>query len=210
LWRELLVFLLPAGTTSSDRFLASDSAAALAASGEEECAMHKTLHTWLAERGSIVAEAVNLHGDAICERVSAHMSAMFPNLCYDPLRFDAASFQQATFRETPRRFHRLLQVALLCQSLAIVEREYQWGWKLLSRYNVERRHMLAHVRWYFEELFTLANLSGEDKLYLVELRDEMVHMIERLTITSPHQFQEPANKRYRSNGNGHNVNGRTA
>jgi hypothetical protein len=187
-----------------DRYFASDSAAMLASSKEKGGAM-QTLPAWFAERGAIVAAAVDQHSDAICDRVAGHMAAMFPNLCYDPIRFDAASFQQKAFRETPRRFHRLLQVALLCQSMAIIEREYRWAWKILMRHNVERRHMLAHMRWYFEEVFSLANLSSDDKRHLVEVRDEMLHMIERVTITSPVPL-DTVRKQARANGNG-NGNG---
>jgi hypothetical protein len=163
---------------------------------------------WLEERGGQVASTINPHAEQICERVSARLAAAFPNLCFDPLRFDATSFQRQAFRETPRRFHRLLQVVLLCHSTAIIEREYRWGWKLLARFNVDRHHMLTQVRWYFEELFASVQLSGDDTLRLVEIRDQILEMIERTTTATPQVSEVSRRRRDSSNGhaNGH-VNG---
>jgi hypothetical protein len=155
--------------------------------------------TWLADRGAPVADAISTHGESICERVSSRMMATFPNLCFDPLRFDAASFQKQAFRETPRRFHRLLQVVLLCNSMNLIEREYRWGWRILSRMHVERRHMLAQVRWYFEEIFSQVPLINDDKLQLIEMRDSVLHMIEQITATTP-QLSDQARRRQRVNG----------
>lgn len=157
--------------------------------------------TWLVERGNLVATDINGHYDQICERVSLRMAAAFPNLCFDPVRADAAAFQKQVFRETPRRLHRLIQVVLLCQSIAVVEREYRWGWRILSRYNVERRHMTAHVRWYFEELFTSVALDHDDQLRLIELRDHIIRMIDSTTVTTQ-QYADQARRRQVINGNG--------
>jgi len=38
-----------------------------------------------------------------------------------------------------------VQTALQFQTLAVVEREYRWGWGILQRYGVERQHLLALV-----------------------------------------------------------------
>ncbi|GEM_PF-581630 len=159
--------------------------------------------TWLAERGSPVAIAINAQYDSICERVALRMATAFPNLCFDPLRMDAASFQKQVFRETPRRLHRLIQVVLLCQSTAVIEREYRWGWKILSRFNVERRHMTAHARWYFEEVLLSVPLIDEDQVQLTELRDHVIRMIDSTTVTTQ-QFADQARRRQMINGNGFN------
>jgi hypothetical protein len=159
--------------------------------------------TWLVERGNPVATAINEQYDPICERVTLRMATAFPNLCFDPLRMDATSFQKQVFRETPRRLHRLIQVVLLCQSMAVVEREYRWGWRILSRFNVERRHMIAHARWYFDEVFVSVPLINEDKLQLTELRDHVIRMIDSTTVTTQ-QFADQARRRQTINGNGIN------
>lgn len=159
----------------------------------------QTFDDWLAERGPEIAALIDTHADTLCEHVSTRLASSFPTLCYDPARLDAAAFQLQTFRETPRRLHRLLQVVLLCQSPTVIEREYRWGWQLLTRYQVERKHFLAHIRWYFEELFATVPLSSDDKLQIVEMRDKILHMVENVTIAAP-QVTDQARRRQRLNG----------
>ena len=88
---------------------------------------------WLAGRGPSIAEALEKQREQICESVSNQLATNFPKLCYDPTRYDAVAFQELTYHETPRRFHRLLQVLLRLQSLAVIEREYRWGWPVVQR-----------------------------------------------------------------------------
>jgi hypothetical protein len=140
-----------------------------------------TLVRWLNVRGPTVANLLDEHNEAICEHVSTRLATAFPQLCYDPLRLNAVSFQKQTYRETPRRFHRLIQVVLLFGTLQVVDREYQWGWRVLVRFNVKQYHLLAQVRWYFEEVFAAVPLSGEDKLRVVELRDTILEIVEAAT-----------------------------
>lgn len=183
----------------------SGSAAALTPFREEE-PLNPSTQTWLAERGPAVASMVHQQSDTICERVSQRLTSSFPNLCYDPVRFDATTFQRQAHRETPRRLHRLMQVVMLCNSTDVVEREYRWGWRLLPRYRVERRHILAHIRWYFEEVFGSVPLSSEDKLGLLGLRDLVIQQVDHITTVDP-QIPDHLQRRSRNNGskNGHRL-----
>jgi hypothetical protein len=115
----------------------------------------------------------------------SRLAAAFPNLCYDPTRTDALVFQQHSFHETPRRFHRLLQVLLHFQASIVIEREYSWGWKILQRYGVERYHMLAQVRFYFEESRANVQLEAEDAVQFARLEAMILQVIEQVTAVGP-------------------------
>lgn len=106
------------------------------------------LDRWMAQHGRDVAQALDRHRDAICVAVAAELRARFPRLCLDALRPDAAAFQELAYSETPRRFHRLIQAALLFRSRAIIVREYAWGMGTLYSYGVRPHHMLTQVRLY--------------------------------------------------------------
>src|ERR1043165_9537557 len=120
------------------------------------------IEAWLAERGPRIAETLESQREPICDSVSNQLATEFPTLRYDPSRYDPLTFQQPTYRETPRRFHRLIQVLLCLQSLQVIEREYRWGWPVVRRYGVERYHMYAQVRWYFEAARAYVALHPED------------------------------------------------
>ena len=80
----------------------------------------QTFDQWSASRGEMVAEAIDAHREVICQRVSTRLAKSFPKLCYTPVRQNARAFQQSSFYETPRRFHRLVPVVVLCGSMACV------------------------------------------------------------------------------------------
>lgn len=155
------------------------------------------LDPWLAQRGPALAVALESQREPICDEVASRLATTFPTLCYDPGRPDAQQFQQQTYQETPRRFHRLIQVLLLFQTLSVIEREYRWGWPLLQRYGVERRHLLTHIRFYFEGTRAKVALSAEDVANLALLEAEILAIVEQVTRpeANPH-----SNGRLRSNG----------
>src|SRR3954469_10737766 len=128
-----------------------------------------TLDTWLATRGPGFATVLESRREQICDMVAARLASAFPTLCYDPHRPDALEFQRITFYQTPRRFHRLIQVVLLLQSLEVIEREYRWGWPLLQRFGVTQQHMLSQARWYFEVSYALTTPDPIDMPYLEAL-----------------------------------------
>jgi hypothetical protein len=141
----------------------------------------QSLEAWLAERGPQVAAALEQKRESICEIVAARLETTYPRLCYDPGRSDALAFQQQTFRETPRRFHRLMQVLLQFHAPEVIERGYRWGWALLQRYGVERSHLLTQVRSYFEAAHANAALDAIDRAYLRDLEVTVLHIIGEIT-----------------------------
>jgi hypothetical protein len=142
----------------------------------------RALELWLAQRGPTLASTLDSSREPICDMVSTRLANSFPLLCYDPSRTDAVPFQQNTFHETPRRFHRLLLVLLNFQALNVIEREYRWGWSLLQRYGVERYHLLAQVRFYFEAAQANVRLDGEDRAQIERLEAMILRTIERVTL----------------------------
>jgi len=153
------------------------------------------LEVWLAQSGPRIAEALESQRELICDSVSNQLATSFPTLCYDPTRYDAIAFQQLTYHETPRRFHRLVQVLLLLQSLEVIEREYRWGWPVVRRYGVERHHMFAQVRWYFEAAREHVALNPEDGAQMNDLATAILRIIEAVTSDPlPTQIDTPVRK----------------
>ena len=139
------------------------------------------LEEWLAQRGPAIAQALDAEREPICAAVSSHLAMAFPTLCYDSTRPDALAFQQRTFRETPRRFHRVLQVVLLLQTLEVITHEYRWGWPVIARYGVERHQVIMQVRWYFEAARTYAALQPTDAAPMSELAATILQIINQIT-----------------------------
>lgn len=160
----------------------------------------QTFEQWSATRGQAVAEALDIQREVICQRVSTRMARAFPKLCYAPSRQNARAFQQTSFYETPRRFHRLVQLVLLCGNTACVEREYRWGWNILKRYGVDRRHMQAQVRWYFENAFDILALSPDDQAQLLCLCEEVIRVIDQVTRSGAPTGYERVRRRYTGSG----------
>ena len=77
--------------------------------------------------------------------------------------------------------HRLVQVLLCLQSLEVIEREYRWGWPVVQRYGVERHHMLAQARWYFDAARVYVTLPHEDRAQMNELAMAILRIIEEVT-----------------------------
>jgi hypothetical protein len=142
-----------------------------------------TLEEWLAQRGAGLATALDNHRELICGTVSTRLATSFPTLCYDASRADAQAFQQHTYHETPRRFHRLLQVMLHFQAIEVIEREYRWGWPVLQRYGVERYHLLAQVRFYFEAARAHLRIGEADRTQLEELEAMILQIISQVAHT---------------------------
>lgn len=159
-----------------------------------------TLDTWLATRGPGFASVVESRREPICDMVAARLASAFPSLCYDPQRPDAFEFQKLTFHQTPRRFHRLIQVVLLLQTPEVIDREYRWGWPILQRYGVGRQHVLSQARWYFEATRTLTTPDPLDTLYLNALEEKALGMIDQITTMAVPGY--PTGDEHH-NGNGH-------
>ena len=138
------------------------------------------LEEWLSARGPAVAQALDQQRETICARVATYLADTYPSLGYDPKRRDALAFQQKTFRETPRRFHQILQTALQFRTLAVIEREYRWGHDLLQRYNVTQHHMRAPVTQYFAAARDLVALDDDDRHGLDEMEAAILAMIKRM------------------------------
>lgn len=166
-----------------------------------------SFETWLDSRGPVVALALEDRRERICEFVSSHFAEQFSKLMFDQSRPDAESFQQNAFYETPRRFHRLLQVALRLQVITVIEREYRWSWSILPRFGVNQRHMAALVQLYFEAVRSFASIDGPDRAYIDELEAVVLQNIERsvpveyLSIHQP-QWLGHANGRSKGHING--------
>jgi hypothetical protein len=143
------------------------------------------LETWMEQRGPVVAAALDSQAEMICGQVSARLASEFPTLCYFPSRIDAVAFQQHTFREVPLRFHRTVQALLFSSSLAIIEREYRWGWAILTRYGVTQEHLLAQIRWYFEAAQAFTQLDADDRAQLSALAAATLAAVERVTTDVP-------------------------
>lgn len=139
------------------------------------------LDEWISKRGPAVAQALDRQREALCSRVASYLAEAFPALAYDPKRSDANAFQQKAFRETPRRFHQVLQTALQFRTLAVIEREYVWGHDLLQRYRVTRHHLRAPVAQYFTEVRALVELDDADRAGLDKVEAEILSMIQRIT-----------------------------
>lgn len=161
-------------------------------------------NAWLATRGPEIAKSLDSQRDQICGIVSTRLATVFPTLCYDTSRPDAAYFQQHTFVEVPRRFQRVLQAVLMFQSLAVMEQEYRWGWSILPSYGVTRQHMLTQVRWYFDALRISLPLDAADSLHLSTLEGSILEIIDRITMVDLVEYRQPLikehNKKRRLNG----------
>jgi hypothetical protein len=160
----------------------------------------ETLEAWLERRGDALAAAFEGRRETICERVAERLAAAYPSLCYDPTRPDAETFQQLAFRNTPIRFHRLVQTALRFRLPAIFQREYAWARPIMYRHGVREEHMVAQIRWYFEEIRAAVSMSEGDALYLSLLEEAAVR-----AAMAP--WPEPRASRSRTRGRHHN-NGR--
>jgi hypothetical protein len=158
-----------------------------------------TLDTWLATRGPGFAMVLESRREQICDMVAARMASAFPTLYYDPHRPDALEFQRLTFHQTPQRFHRLIQVVLLLQSLEVIEREYRWGWPVLQSYGVARQHLLSQVRWYFEVAHALTTPDPIDAPYLEALEGKVLQIIDQITMVALPAYP-PGDGNTRSNG----------
>jgi hypothetical protein len=167
-----------------------------------------TFDSWLDSRGPVLALALEDRRERICDFVSSHFAEQFSTLMLDTNRPDAASFQQNAFYESPRRFHRLLQVALRLQAIMVIEREYRWSWGILPRFGVTQRHMVALVRLYFEAARKFISLDGVDRSYVDELEETVLQTIARsapVEYLRIHQPQHPGYTNGHANGhsNGH-------
>ena len=152
---------------------------------------------WLTQRGPVIAPMLDDQREPICAAVSSRLAMNFPTLCFDPDRPDAHAFQQRTFHETPRRFHRLVQVVLVLQTMAVITREYRWGWEVISRYGVQQHHMLAQVRWYFEAARAHVMLPPEDGARMDDLATSILRIVKDVT-SDP--LYPPADQSTRTNG----------
>lgn len=154
---------------------------------------------WLSTRGAAVATALEERRDHVCESASARFAQQFEMLLLDLPRPDAAAFQRLAFRETPLRLHRLLQVVLRFQTLAVVEREYRWSWGILPRYGITLSHMLEMVRAYFSAARALAPLDQADMQFVEHFERQVLVAVERAAPVEAMRQHQPYSQPY-SNG----------
>ncbi len=145
----------------------------------------QSLETWLGARGHILAQTLDLRRDAICEQVTRKLATSYPDLCPNLPAEDPEISQQIMFQQTPQRFHTMLLAALRFGTLAIIEREYRWLWGIVQRFGVERLHLLQQVRWYFEAVDTLVQLSLEDRAWLHALESAIEQIVLSATTIPP-------------------------
>ena len=164
-----------------------------------------TFETWLEQTGPQIAHLIDDRREPICDAVTNRLTTAFPSLCFDSSRPDAVEFQQHTFKETPRRFHRLIQVVLRFQTTLVIEREYRWGWAIMPRYGVARHHMISHARWYFDTVRLTGLLGRDDLAQLDQLAARVLQIIDQITAAAPPTLQRPEPPVI---SNGHRANGR--
>ncbi len=150
-----------------------------------------TLEAWLEQHGAQVASVLDDRRDYLCDMVTNRLTTAFPSLCFDPSRPDAVTFQQLVFRETPRRFHRLMQVVLRFQTTLVIEREYRWGWSIMPRFGVARHHMISHARWYFDTIRNAGMVSRDDMSHLDLLSTRVIQIIDQITAVPPPVLKRP-------------------
>jgi hypothetical protein len=149
------------------------------------------LEAWLELHGAQVAGVLDQHREGLCDMVTNRLATAFPSLCFDASRPDAVAFQQHVFKETPRRFHRLIQVVLRFQTMMVIEREYRWGWAIMPRFGVARHHMINHARWYFDTVRGSSLVTRDDMSHLDLLSTNIVHIIEQITAVPPPSVKRP-------------------
>jgi hypothetical protein len=168
------------------------------------------LETLLANRGTAMAVALEDRGATICETTTTRFAALFETLLLDLTRPDVTSFQRLAFEETPRRLHRLLQVALRFQTIAVIEREYRWSWGILPRYGITLRHMQSMVRSYFEAARAILVLDQLDRHFLDVFERAVLDAVERSAPLEALRVYQPNKLNGNGyNGNGHHGNGRS-
>ncbi len=121
------------------------------------------LEGWLNSNGNRVAAELEERGEQVCKLVTDQLSRTYTNLCHDPERLDNHEIQRMAYIESPRRVHRLVQVALRLRAVEVIERECAWSIAILPRYGVTRQHLHATVHWYFEAARTLTNIDSADR-----------------------------------------------
>lgn len=152
----------------------------------------QSLEAWLSTRGSILAQALDMQRQAICEEVTRKLATSYPDLCPNLPAEDPELSQQVMFQQTPHRFHVMLLAALRFGTLTVIEREYRWLWGIVRRFGVERSHLLQQVRWYFEVSRALAPISAEDRVWLsmLELSIEQI-ILTATSVSLPHSPSSP-------------------
>jgi hypothetical protein len=141
----------------------------------------QSLETWLGARGPMMAQALDMQRDMICEHVTRKLATSFPDLCPNLPSEDPELSQQIMFQQTPHRFHVMLLAALRFRTLSVVEREYRWLWGIVQRFGVERSHLLQQVRWYFEAARIFAPLSLEDLAWFKALESAVEQIVWTVT-----------------------------
>lgn len=151
----------------------------------------QSLETWLGARGPVLAQALDLQRDVICDYVTRRLATNYPDLCPNLPAEDPELSQQIMFQQTPQRFHIMLLAALRFRTLAVVEREYRWLWGIVQRFGVERSHLLQQVNWYFEAARASVTLSIEDRAWLTVLESAIEQIVLTVTNVSSTNVQPP-------------------
>ena len=123
----------------------------------------RALEGWLNSSGNRVAAELDERGEQICKLVTEQLRASYKTICVDPQNSENDEMRMNAYTESPRRMHRIVQVALRLRAVEVIERECIWTLQLLPRYGVVRQNMHAMVRWYFEAARTLSNIDSADR-----------------------------------------------
>lgn len=123
----------------------------------------RALEGWLNSSGNRVAAELEERGEQICKLVTEQLMTSYKAICVDPGNPESDEMRRLAYIESPKRMHRVVQVALRLRAVEVIERECAWTLQLLPRYGVVRQHMHAMVRWYFEAARTLTNIDSADR-----------------------------------------------
>lgn len=123
----------------------------------------RALEGWLNSSGNRVAAELEERGEQICKLVTEQLKTSYRSICIDPQDPESDEMRLRAYTESPRRMHRIVQVALRLGAVEVIERECMWTLQMLPRYGVVRQNMQAMVRWYFEAARTLSNIDSADR-----------------------------------------------
>ncbi|MFM2309589.1 MAG: hypothetical protein RLY87_1711 [Chloroflexota bacterium] len=123
----------------------------------------RALEGWLNSSGNRVAAELEERGEQICKLVTEQLKTTYKSICVDPTNPANEDMVLQAYTESPRRMHRIVQVALRLRAVEVIERECIWTLQTLPRYGVVRQNMHAMVRWYFEAARTLSNIDSADR-----------------------------------------------
>lgn len=120
-----------------------------------------TLNPWFNQHGPNLAALLDTRRDQVCQTVADHFALVFNADIHDLV--PSPTDQPRFFQHMIDRFHRLMQVVLLCQSPNVAARELReraWYPTHRSLTDNERR---ALVHWYFAAVYHHVKLNPDER-----------------------------------------------